>query len=250
MMMIMNDNNNNNDNNNDDNHNNNNDNSNNNDDASGCFFTNVTVTAGAEISIRGDLFFKSYHKFIEFNLFFIHPILLWIDELIHLYSIYLSSMNIEFHLWYENYRRHFQIYLQWRRLNFDCNFTEVCSLGSNWLYVSTGSGNGLAPNRRETITRINADQIHRRIYTALGGNKITKSGRSFHWGLVHLVQSTSLCWNSPKIFHTLFETLPVGAKSLPILPPDYWHPPQSNFTEYKQDMVAVFYAPVNGQWVN
>ena len=25
---------------------------------------------------------------------------------------------------------------------------------------------------------------------------------------------------------------------------------QSNFTEYKQDMVAVFYAPVNGQWVN
>ena len=77
-------------------------------------------------------------------------------------------------------------------------------------------------------------------YTALRGNKITKSGRSFHWGLVHLVQSASLCWNSPKIFHTVFETLPVGAKPLPILPPDYWHPPQSNFTEYKQDVVAVF----------
>ena len=62
MMMIMNNNNNNNNdnNNNDDNHNNN-DNSNNNDDASGCFFTNVTFTAVAEISIRGDLFFKSYH---------------------------------------------------------------------------------------------------------------------------------------------------------------------------------------------
>ena len=87
--------------------------------------------------------------------------------------------------------------------------------------VSTGSGNGLAPNRRETITQINADQIHRRIYTAPGGYKITKSGRSFHWGLVHLVQSASLCWNSPKIFHTVIETLPVGAKSLPILPPDY-----------------------------
>ena len=72
------------------------------------------------------------------------------------------------------------------------------------------------------------------------GNKITKSGRSFHWGLVHLAQSASLCWNSPKIFHTVFETLPVGAKSLPILPPDYWHPPQSNFTEYKQDVEAVF----------
>ena len=57
--------------------------------------------------------------------------------------------------------------------------------------------------------------------TALGGNKITKSGRSFQWRLVHLVQSASLCWNSPKIIHTVFETLPVGAKSLPILPPDY-----------------------------
>ena len=41
-------------------------------------------------------------------------------------------------------------------------------------------------------------------------------------------------------WHAVFETLPVGAKSLPILTPDYWHPPQSNFTEYKQDMVAVF----------
>ena len=130
-------------------------------DASECFFTDVTFTAVAEISIRGDFFFKSYHKFIECNLFFIHLILFWIDEL-----------------------------------------------------------------RR---------------------NKITKTGRYFHCSLVHLA---SLRWNSPKIFHTVFETLPVGAKSLPILTPDYWHPPQSNFTEYKQDMVAVFYALVNGQWVN
>ena len=65
-------------------------------DASGCFFINVTFTAVAEISIRGD-FFKSYHKFIEFNLLFIHLILFWIDELIHPHSIYVSSMNIEFH---------------------------------------------------------------------------------------------------------------------------------------------------------
>ena len=57
--------------------------------------------------------------------------------------------------------------------------------------------------------------------------------------------------------------LPVGAKSLPILTPDYWHPPQSNFTEYKQDIVAKFLctcqwsmswlaSPVllGSQWVN
>ena len=97
------------------------------------------------------------------------------------------------------------------------------------------------------LPELNSDPIHRCIYTALAGNKITKTGRSFHCGLVHLA---SLRWNSPKIFLTVFETLPVGAKSLPILTPDYWHPPQSNFTQYKQDMVAVFYAPVNGQWVN
>ena len=82
---------------------------------------------------RGFFFFKSYHKFIECNLFFIHLILFWIDELKHLHSIYISSMKIEFHLWYENYRRHFQIYLQWKCLNSNYNFAEVCSLGSNWL---------------------------------------------------------------------------------------------------------------------
>ena len=49
------------------------------------------------------------------------------------WAVYISSMKIEFHLWYENYRRHFQIYLQWKCLNSNSNFTEVCSLGSNWL---------------------------------------------------------------------------------------------------------------------
>ena len=49
---------------------------------------------------------------------------------------------------------------------------------------------------------------------------MTKLG-FFHWGLVHLVQSASLRLNSSRIFHTVFETLPVGAKSLPILTPDY-----------------------------
>ena len=210
----------------------------------------MTFPAVAEISIRGDFFSKAIINSVSLTCF---SFISFYSELTSLYistPYHLSSMNIEFHLWYDNYRRHFQIYLQWKCLYFNYNFTEVCSQGSNWLYVSTGSGNGLAPNRRETITQINADQIHRRIYTALGGNKITKSGRSFHWGLVHLVQSASLCWNSLKIFHTVFETLPVGATSLLILPPDYWHPPQSNFTEYKQDVVAVFYAPVNGQRVH
>ena len=50
---------------------------------------------------------------------------------------------------------------------------------------------------------------------------MTRLGTFFHWGLVHLVQSASLRLNSSRIFHTVFEKLPVGAKSLPILTPDY-----------------------------
>ena len=49
---------------------------------------------------------------------------------------------------------------------------------------------------------------------------MTKLG-FFHRGLVHLLQSASYRLNSSRIFHTLFETLPVGAKSLPILTQDY-----------------------------
>ena len=128
------------------------------------------------------------------------------------------------------------------------NESVLISITISLKFVPKGPIDYKSPNRRETITRINADPIHLRIYTALGGNKITKTGRYFHW--CGLVQLASLRWNSPKIFHTVFETLPVGAKSLPILTQDYWHPPESNFTDYKQDMVAVFYAPVNGQWVN
>ena len=51
--------------------NNNNNNNNNNDDNNNNNYNNAV----AEISIRGDFFFKSYHKFIECNLFFIHLIL-------------------------------------------------------------------------------------------------------------------------------------------------------------------------------
>ena len=36
-------------------------------------------------------------------------------------------------------------------LNFDWNFTEVCSQGSNYLYSNIGSDNGLAPTRRQAI---------------------------------------------------------------------------------------------------
>ena len=100
-------------------------------DASGCFFTNVTFTAVAEIGIRGAFCEKlSYINWVQLVFRSSYLILNWPA---YFYSTYMSSMNIEFHLWYENCRRHFQMYLQWKCLNFDYNFTEVCSQGSNWL---------------------------------------------------------------------------------------------------------------------
>ena len=40
------------------------------------------------------------------------------------------------------------------------------------LTVSIGSGNGLAPRRRQAITWTNADPVNRRIYAALGGDEL------------------------------------------------------------------------------
>ena len=51
------------------------------------------------------------------------------------------------------------------------------------------------------------------------------------------------------LVHTVFETLPVSAKSLPILV--IWHPPWAISQDISKIMVAkVFYAPVNCQLVN
>ena len=52
-----------------------------------------------KLALEGN-FVKSYHKFIEFNLFFVHLISFWIDELIHFYSIYVKyEYRIPFMIW-------------------------------------------------------------------------------------------------------------------------------------------------------
>ena len=53
----------------------------------------------------------------------------------------------------------FKCILLMKWYNFDSNFTEICSQESNWQWGSTGSGNGLAPYRRQAITCTNADQF-------------------------------------------------------------------------------------------
>ena len=75
--------------------------------------------------------------------------------------------------WPPCHRRHFRMHFyEWKVFHFNSHFTEVCSSGSNWQKVSIGSGNGLAPVRRQAITWTNADPVHWRIYAALGGDEL------------------------------------------------------------------------------
>ena len=50
------------------------------------------------------------------------------------------------------FSRHFQMhFLDRKHLNFDWDFTGVCSQGSNWQYTSIGSDNGWATIMRQAI---------------------------------------------------------------------------------------------------
>ena len=57
-----------------------------------------------------------------------------------------------------------------RFLHFDSNFIEVCSPVSNWQGVISGSGNGLAPNRRQAITWTTDDLVYWHMYPSAGGH--------------------------------------------------------------------------------
>ena len=58
---------------------------------------------------------------------------------------------------------HFADFFKWIFFNENVlisisNFTEVCSLGFNWRWVSIGSGNGLVPNRQQGIIWTSVEQ--------------------------------------------------------------------------------------------
>ena len=61
---------------------------------------------------------------------------------------------------------------EWKVLYFDWNFIELCSQRSCWQQPKIGLDNGLVPNRRQASIWTNADQIHWRIYAALGDELI------------------------------------------------------------------------------
>ena len=86
-----------------------------------------------------------------------------------------SALNSPWTYWLPFRRQYFQTHFhEWKVLYFDSNFTEICSLVSNWQEVSIGSGNGVAPSRWQAITWTNADQVHQRIYATLGGDEVRR----------------------------------------------------------------------------
>ena len=73
---------------------------------------------------------------------------------------------------------HFQIHFsnEWKWCN--SNFTEICSQASNWQYASIGSGCGLAPNSRQTITWTNKEPMCWR--------KCAAQGAAISWTSINL----------------------------------------------------------------
>ena len=93
--------------------------------------------------------------------------------------------------------RHFQMHFyEWKDLYFDTKFTEVCYYGSRWQYISIGSGNGLASNRRQAIIWTNDDPVPRRIYAAVGGDELKSAGTEFDWNEFNWMADTGA--NRPK----------------------------------------------------
>ena len=50
-------------------------------------------------------------------------------------------------------------FLEWKYMNFDYDFIDVCSLGSNYQYSSSGSDNGLEPTRRQLVIWTNGGKF-------------------------------------------------------------------------------------------
>ena len=69
---------------------------------------------------------------------------------------------------------------------------------SNWQKGGIGSGNGLAPNRRQTITWTYADPVHWRIYAALGVTEL-KLHNPIVIGLGLWSSLPGCCWGAVKL---------------------------------------------------
>ena len=74
---------------------------------------------------------------------------------------YVNKLISPWTKWTQFGRRQFPIpFFEWKWQNYNSNFTEICSQEPNWRQASIGSSNGLAPERRQAITRTDTDLVH------------------------------------------------------------------------------------------
>ena len=64
-----------------------------------------------------------------------------------------------------------------KRLIFEYNFIEICSLGFNWQWGNTGSDHGLAPVRRQAMIWTNANLLSQIYSTCLDDLMTTCSNK-------------------------------------------------------------------------
>ena len=120
---------------------------------------------------------------------------------------------------------HFQThFLEWKLLHFYSNFIAICSQASKYQYVSIGSDDGLAPNRRQAITWTNTGPVYWCIYVSFSLNELTgavlmtKTVRNIFFKVSLVINdfdclfgpedtSQNGCQNLMKSHHTLSHTL-------------------------------------------
>ena len=79
------------------------------------------------------------------------------------------------------------------------NFTDKCSLGSNWQYDCIVSDNGLAANRWQAIIWNSDDRIHWRIYASLCLSELTRRALDKMATILHTF-SCAWCYFLESIF--------------------------------------------------
>ena len=119
---------------------------------------------------------KAFHALLPKLLF------LWFIKIQHIWDVNSNIFQLieGWTKWPTFCRRHFEIdFREQNCLNFDLNFTKFCFQWFNCQYVNIGTGNGLAPNRQQSITRTNVDQDLSHYLTSLGHNALNGMSNTF-----------------------------------------------------------------------
>ena len=126
-----------------------------------------------------------------------------------MYPVYLCLHYIKAEtIWLTLFRKYFEMhFLEGKSSKFYLNFTEVCSLGSNWPKHSTGFDIGLVPNMQQTIMWTDEDLAYWQVYASPSLNTLVISYLALLWSVmqrwtknqVHI--SIDSLWPSDTMWH-------------------------------------------------